>query len=89
MREPKTLDPVLDNKDQFHPAANSSRPRIRQPKYLVNGAAIALAKGTPMLLRRTETALRGGNVPGAMTRINLARAKHALSALSASTLAKS
>lgn len=80
--------PVLDNQGQIRPAANGSTPWIRQQKYLDNGAEIALAKGTEMLLLRAEAALRNGDVPGAMALINQARAQHGLPELDASTEAE-
>lgn len=66
-------------------AANGRTPWYRQQKYLNDAAAVALAKGTEMVLIRAESALRGGEVTTAMTLINQVRAHHSLAALSATT----
>jgi hypothetical protein len=58
-------------------------PLFRQAKYTGDGSAIALAKGTEMLLLRAEAALRKQDVAGAMTLINEGRATDDLPALTA------
>jgi hypothetical protein len=69
-------------------AANGRTPWYRQQKYLDDGAKIALAKGTEMLLIRAEAALIGSDVPAAMGFINQVRAYHSLSTLTATTAAE-
>jgi hypothetical protein len=66
-------------------AANGTTPWARQQKYLNDGAAIPLAKGTEMLLIRAEAALRGGDVGEAMAFVNQVRTHHNLAALTAAT----
>lgn len=69
-------------------AANGRTPWVRQQKYLTNAAAIALARGTEMVLLRAEAALRAGDVPAAMTLVNQVRTHHSLTPLSAATVAE-
>ncbi len=69
-------------------AANGTTPWVRQQKYLDDGADIALAKGTEMLLIRAEAALRDGDVAGAMDLVNQVRAYHELEPVAAATAAE-
>lgn len=77
---------VLTSTGEQANAANGKTPWYRQQKYLDDGANIALAKGTEMLLIRAESALRGNDVAAAMALINEGRAHHSLPSLSAATL---
>src|SRR5690606_35861210 len=70
------------------PAPNGHLRWICHQRFHDNGAEIALAKGTEMLLLRAEAALRNGDVPGAMALINQARAQHGLPELDASAEAE-
>jgi hypothetical protein len=60
-------------------------PYFRQRKYIDLGADIPVVKGTEMLLIRAEAALRKGDIPGAFTFINQARAFYRMSNLTAPT----
>ena len=66
-------------------AANGKTAWYRQQKYLDDAANIALAKGTEMVLIRAEAALRGGDVPTAMSLVNEVRTYHGLTSLDATT----
>jgi hypothetical protein len=59
---------------------------FRQRKYLTIGDAVALVRGTEMLLLRAEAALRANDFAAAMTLINQGRASSSLPALTATTL---
>ncbi len=59
---------------------------FRQRKYLTIGDAVALVRGTEMLLLRAEAALRANDFAAAMTLINQGRASSSLPALTAATL---
>jgi hypothetical protein len=56
-------------------------PYYRQQKYLDNGADVALAKGTDMLMIRAEAKLRANDIPGAWTLVNLQRVFYGMPAL--------
>lgn len=62
-------------------AANGQTKWVRQRKYTSDASPIALAKGTEMVLLRAEAALKSGNVSGAATLINQARAHVGLAPL--------
>lgn len=69
-------------------AANGSTPWVRQQKYLDNGADIALASGSEMLLIRAEAALREDDDEAAMGFINSLRSAHGLGELTAADVAE-
>jgi hypothetical protein len=60
---------------------------FQQKKYPTLASNIPLAKGTEMLLIRAEAALRGGDVPGAVTLMNQERAFYSLAPISAADAA--
>jgi len=56
-------------------------PYFRQAKYTDLGSDIPVVKGTEMRLIQAEAALRKGDIPGAFTFINQARANYKMAAL--------
>jgi len=64
-------------------AGDANNPHLQQEKYPELGSDIPLVKGTEMRLIEAEAALRSGNLPGAMAKINEVRAFHGLDPLTA------
>jgi starch-binding outer membrane protein, SusD/RagB family len=67
---------------------DNRRPIFRADKYPSRNTSIPLAKGTEMRLIEAEALLRGGNVQGAIAKINEVRSRHGLSAASAGNAAE-
>lgn len=64
--------------------ADGQTDHYRQEKYPEQGSDIPMAKGTNMRLLEAENALNGGDVAGAMAKINEARAFYGLDPLTSS-----
>lgn len=67
-------------------AGDASNPHLQQEKYPELGSDIPLVKGTEMRLIQAEAALRSGDLPGAMAKINEVRAFHGLDPLTATSV---
>lgn len=67
-------------------AGDASNPHLQQEKYPELGSDIPVVKGTEMRLIEAEAALRDGNLPGAMAKINEVRAFHGLDPLEATSI---
>lgn len=79
------LDPRAPWEDMKRLGAGGTVPFYRQKKYPGRGSDIPLAKGTEMRLIQAEAALRGGDVAGAVARINEVRAAAGVPAVGAAT----
>jgi hypothetical protein len=71
-------DTVFTSDHTVQPAADGSTPVFRQDKYPELDSPIPLVKGTALRTLEAEAALRDGNVPGAVARINDERAFYGL-----------
>jgi starch-binding outer membrane protein, SusD/RagB family len=86
---------AADSQDPRMPWTNMNRvavdgrtPFYRQEKYQDWGANIAIAKGDEMRLIEAEALLRGGDVPGALGKINHVRARAGVTPVTAASEAE-
>jgi hypothetical protein len=83
-----TYTPMLTSAGAPVIGGDNRRPFFRANKYPSRNTSIPLAKGTEMRLIEAEALLRGGNVQGAVAKINEVRAHHDLSSASAANAAE-
>ena len=79
-------DTVRTGSGGFQTGQDGATRFFRQRKYTTLGDAVALARGTEMLLIRAEAALRSNDATTAMTLINQGRAVSSLPALTATSV---
>jgi hypothetical protein len=84
----ETVDPRTPWTDLKKTGSGGLRPYYQQQKYADRGTDIPLAKGAEMRLIEAEVLLRGGNVVGAMTKINAVRALAGVTPVTATTAAQ-
>lgn len=83
----QALDPRTPWKDLNKKGSGGQRPYYQQQKYADRGNDIPLAKGAEMRLIEAEVLLRGGNINGAMAKINAVRVSAGVAPISATTAA--
>jgi hypothetical protein len=74
-------DTIKTSNGQIQKGQDGITPYFRQAKYTDLGAAIPSVKGTEMRLIQAEAALRTGDIAGAYTFMNQARANYKMAAL--------
>lgn len=84
-KDPRVPWDTIKTSTGIQTGQDGKTPYFRQAKYTTLGSAIALVKGTEMLLLQAEAALRNGDIPTAFTLINQERAQYKMTALATPT----